>query len=123
MPNSLTGGALGLHFSCLDTSRSIDMKTTSEGGLKSLISRSPKNCSAWCNPPRRATPKARFISLRDAIRLLASSKESGTAPKENFLVCGGFVKPSCLNAFKWRGGFRFRAADIVVELSGRIVGT
>jgi len=51
MPNSLTSGVLDLDISCLDTSRSIDTKTISEEGLESLISRSPKICSAYCNPP------------------------------------------------------------------------
>lgn len=32
MPNSLTSGAPGLDISCLDTSRSIDTKTTFEEG-------------------------------------------------------------------------------------------
>ena len=38
MPNSLTRGAPGLDLSSRDTSRSIDTKTTSDVGLKSLLS-------------------------------------------------------------------------------------
>jgi hypothetical protein len=62
-----------LNLSCLDTSRSKDTNTTSEEGSKSLISRSPKNCSACFNPPSRALLKYRFFCfLRDAIRFSSS---------------------------------------------------
>jgi hypothetical protein len=69
IPNSLTSWAPGLEISCLDTSRSIHTKTTSEEGSKSLISRSPRPCSACCSPPSLAMGKTRFFCLRDAIKL------------------------------------------------------
>lgn len=69
MPNSLTSGVPGLDFSSLDTSRSIDTKTISEEELKCLRSRSPRICSACCNPPLRAIVKSRLFCFRDAILL------------------------------------------------------
>jgi hypothetical protein len=61
---------LGARFRSFLYSRSIDTKTTSEEGSKSLMFRSPKHCSACCNPPSRALLKYRFFCfLRDAIGL------------------------------------------------------
>lgn len=116
MPNSLTSGAPALDISCLDTSRSIDTKTISKEGLKSLICRSPKNCSACCNPPSRAMPKSRFFCLRDAIKLPGFSPSNKTlCPSRSFQVAGILVEQVVvLNAFNRRGGVLFESSGLRV---------
>lgn len=106
MPNSLTSGTPALDLSSLDTSRSIDTKTTSEEGLKSLISGSPKNCSACGNPPSRAMLKSRFFFFRDAIKLPdLSLNNKMLCPKRTFQVKVILVEQVVFsNALNWCRG-------------------